>query len=78
MIGGFFRVLDRWRRALIILVEGRWTDRLDCEMKGLDSMIRTTGCEDIKFEVKLVSRLWSGGWECRSQGQEIRNRTCLF
>ena len=48
------RVLDRWQRALIILVEGRWTDRLDYEIKGLDSMIGATGCEDIESEVKLV------------------------
>jgi len=47
--------------ALIILAEGRWTDGLDCEMKGLDSMIGITSCEDIESEVKLVGRLWSGG-----------------
>ena len=70
--------MDRWQRALIILAEGRWIDGLDCEMKGLDSMIRTTGCEDIESEVKLVSQLWSRGWGYRSQGQEIRNGTCLF
>jgi len=45
--------------ALIILAEGRWTDRLDYE--GLDSMIGITGCEDIESEVKLVGRLRSGG-----------------
>jgi len=42
-------------------------------MKGLDSMIETTGCEDIESEVKLVGRLQSRGWECRSQGREVRN-----
>ena len=47
--------------ALIILAEGGWTDGLDCEMKGLDSMIGITGCEDIESEVKLVGRLWSRG-----------------
>jgi len=47
--------------ALIILAEGRWTDGLDCEMKGLDSMIGITGCDDIKSEVRLFGRLWSGG-----------------
>ena len=47
--------------ALIILAEGGWTDGLGCEMKGLDSMIGITGCEDIEPEVKLVGRLRSGG-----------------
>ena len=41
--------------VLIILVEGRWIGGLDCKMKGLDSMIRATGCEDIESEVRLVS-----------------------
>jgi len=72
-IGGHSRVLDRWQRALIILVEGKWTDGLDCEMKGLDLMIGTTGCEDIESEVKLVGQLWSGGWGYRSQGRGVRN-----
>ena len=40
--------------ALIILAEGRWTGRLDCEMKELDLMIGATGCEDIESEVRLV------------------------
>ena len=60
-IEGHFRVLDRWWRVLIILAEGRWTDGLDCEIKGLDSMIGITGCEDIESEVRLVGRLQSGG-----------------
>ena len=47
--------------ALIMLAEGGWTDGLDCEMKGLDSMVEVTGCEDIESEVKLVGRLRSGG-----------------
>ena len=47
--------------ALSILAEGRWTDGLDCEMKGLDSMIGITGCDDIESEVKLVGQLRSGG-----------------
>ena len=47
--------------ALIILAEGRWTNRLDWEMKGLDSMIGATGCEDIESEVRLVGRLRSRG-----------------
>jgi len=46
---------------LTILAEGEWTDRLDCEMKGLDLMIEATGCEDIESEVRLVGRLWSRG-----------------
>ena len=66
--GGRPRVLDRWQMALIILAESGWTDGLDCEIKGLDSMIGATGCEDIKSEVRLVGRFQSGGWECRSQG----------
>jgi len=37
-------------------------------MKGLDSMIGATGCEDIESEVRLVGRLGSEGWECRSRG----------
>jgi len=60
-IGGRPKVLDRWQRALTILAEGGWTDGLDCEMKGLDSMIGATGCEDIESEVRLVGRLRSGG-----------------
>jgi len=48
------RVLDRWQRALIILAEGEWTEGLDCEIKGLDSMIGATGCEDIESKVRLV------------------------
>ena len=59
--GGHPKVLDRWRRALIILTEGRWTNGLDCEMKGLDSLIGITGCEDIESEVRLVGQLWSEG-----------------
>jgi len=47
--------------ALIILAEGGWTDGLDCKMKGLDSMIGITGCEDIESEVRLVGRLRRGG-----------------
>jgi len=47
--------------ALIILVEGRWTDGLDCKMEELDSMIGATGCKDIESEVRLVGRLRSGG-----------------
>jgi len=43
--------------ALIMLAEGGWTDGLDCEMKGLDSMVEITSCEDIESEVKLVGRL---------------------
>jgi len=30
-------------------------------MKGLDSMIGATGCEDIESEVRLVGQLLSGG-----------------
>ena len=37
-------------------------------MKGLDLMIGTTGCEEIEPEVKLVGRLGSVGWGCRSWG----------
>jgi len=37
-----------------MLAEGGWTDGLDCEIKGLDSMIGATGCEDIESEVRLV------------------------
>jgi len=47
--------------ALIILAEGGWTNGLDCEMKGLDSMMGITGCEDIESKVKLVDRLRRGG-----------------
>jgi len=47
--------------ALIILAEGGWIDGLDCGMKGLDSMIGATSCEDIESEVRLVGRLQSGG-----------------
>ena len=39
---------------MTILAEGGWTDGLDCEMKGLDSIIEITGCEDIESEVRLV------------------------
>ena len=67
-IGGCPKVLDRWQRVLTILVESRWTDGLDCEMKGLDSIIGATGCEDIESEVRLVGRLQSEGWEYRSWG----------
>jgi len=56
-----------------MLAEDGRTDGLDCEMKGLDSLIRATSCEDIESEARLVSRLWSGGWEYRSQGQGVRN-----
>jgi len=59
--GGRPKVLDRWQMALIILVEGGWTNGLDCEMKGLDSMIGITGCNNIESEVKLLGQLWSGG-----------------
>jgi len=38
-----------------MLAEGRRTDGLDCEMKGLDSMIGVTGCEDIESEARLIS-----------------------
>ena len=41
-------------------------------------MIGATGCEDIESEVRLVGRLQSGGWGCRSQGQGVRNWTRLF
>ena len=58
---GYTRVLDRWQRVLIILAESRWPDRLNCKMKGLNSIIETTGCENIESEVKLVSRLQSRG-----------------
>jgi len=51
-----------------MLVEGRWTDGLDCEIKGLDSMIGATGCEDIESKVRLVSQLRSGGWGYQSRG----------
>jgi len=61
-----------------MLAEGGWTDGLDCEMKGLDSMIGATGCEDIESEARLVGRLRSRGLGCRSQGQGVRNRTRLF
>ena len=37
-----------------MLAEGGWTDGLDCEVKGLDSMIGATGCEDIESKVRLV------------------------
>jgi len=77
-IGGYPRVLDRCQRALIRLAEGRWTDGLDCEMKGFDSMIGATGCEDIESEARLVSRLRGGGWGCWSWRRGVRNRTCLF
>jgi len=59
-IGGHSRVLNRWWMALIILVEGRWTDGLDCEMKGLDSMMGATVktlnlTVNIRFNLKLIS-----------------------
>jgi len=44
-----------------MLAEGGQTDGLDCEMKGLDSMIGATGCEDIESEIRLVGRLRSEG-----------------
>jgi len=47
-------------------------------MKGLDLMIKSTGCEDIESEIRLVGRLQSRGWECRSQQREVRNKTRLF
>jgi len=47
-------------------------------MKGLDSMIGTTGYEDIESEVKLVGWLWSRGWKDRSWEQGVRNWTHLF
>jgi len=56
-IGGHPRVLDRWWRALIMLAEDGWTDGLDYEMKGLDSIIGATGCKDIESEVRLVGQL---------------------
>jgi len=56
-----------------MLVEGGWTDGLNCEMKELDSMIGATGCEDIESEARLVSRLWSRGLGCRSWGRGVRN-----
>jgi len=64
--------------VLIMLAESRWTDGLDCEVKGLDSMIGATGCEDIESEIRLVGRLQGGGWGCRSQRRGVRNRTHLF
>jgi len=53
------RVLDRWQRALIILVEGEWMEGLDCEIKGLDSMIGATGCEDCQGRAER-ERSYSG------------------
>jgi len=50
-----------------------WTDGLNCEMKGLDSIIGATSCEDIESEVRLVGRLWSGSWGCRGWEQEVKN-----
>jgi len=64
--------------ALIMSAEGRWTDGLDCEVKGLDSMTGATGCEDIESEIRLVGRLRGGGWGCQSRWRGVRNRTCLF
>jgi len=61
-----------------MLAEGGWTDGLDCEMKGFDSMIGETGCENIESEIRLVSRLRSGGWGCRSRRRGVRNGTHLF
>jgi len=58
--------------VLIISAEGRWADRLDCEMKGLDSMVGTAGCEGIESEIRLVGQLQGRGWECRSRGQGVR------
>jgi len=37
-----------------MLAEGGWTDGLGCEMKGFDSMIGETSCEDIESEARLV------------------------
>jgi len=56
-----------------MLAEGGWTDGLDCEVKGLDSMIGATGCEDIESEARLVGRLQSRGLGCWSWGRGIRN-----
>jgi len=56
-----------------MLAEGRWTDGLDCEIKGLDSMIGATGCEDIESEARLVGRLRSRGLGCWSRGRGVRN-----
>jgi len=56
-----------------MLVESGWTDGLDCEMKGLNSIIGATGCEDIESEIRLVGQLWSEGWGCRSRRQGVRN-----
>jgi len=41
-------------------------------------MIELTGCEDIESEIRLVGRLQSGGWGCRSPQRGVKNRTCLF
>jgi len=70
-IGGRSRVLDNWQRALIMLVDGGQTD-------GLDSMVGATGCEDIESEIRLVGRLWSGGWRCWNRERVVRSRTRLF
>jgi len=56
-----------------MLAEGRWTDGLDCEMKGLDSMIGATGYEDIESEARLVGRLRSRGLGCWSRGRGVRD-----
>jgi len=61
-----------------MLAESGWTDGLDCEMKGFDSMIGETGCEDIGSKIRLVGQLRSGGWGCRSRRQGVRNGTYLF
>ena len=53
-------------------MEGRWADGLDCEMKGLDSMVGAAGCEGIESEIRLVGRLRGEGWECRSQERGVR------
>jgi len=51
---------------------------MDWTVKGLDLMIGATGCEDIESGIRLVGRLRSRGWGCRSRWQEVRNGTCLF
>jgi len=53
-------------------VEGGWADGLDCEMKGLDSMVGAAGCEGIESEIRLVGRLQGEGWECRSWERGVR------
>ena len=51
---GRSRVLDGQWKVLIILVKSEWTNGLNCEIKGLDPIIRITGYEDIESKVKLV------------------------